>query len=32
MMNDNSYGLAAGIFTENNGVALRFSKNVKAAG
>ena len=30
MMNDNSYGLAAGIFTENNGVALRLSKNVKA--
>ena len=30
MMNDNSYGLAAGIFTENNGVALRLSKNVMA--
>ena len=30
MMNDNSYGLAAGIFTENNGVALRLSKNVRA--
>ena len=30
MMNDNSYGLAAGIFTENNGVALRLSKNIRA--
>ncbi len=30
MMNDNSYGLAAGVFTENNGVALRLSKNVRA--
>ena len=30
MMNDNSYGLAAGIFTENNGVAMRVSKNVRA--
>ena len=30
MMNDNSYGLAAGIFTENNGTALRLSKNVRA--
>ena len=30
MMNDNTYGLAAGIFTENNGVALRLSKNVRA--
>jgi len=30
MMNDSSYGLAAGIFTENNGVALRLSKNVRA--
>ena len=30
MMNDNSYGLAAGIFSENNGVALRLSKNVRA--
>jgi aldehyde dehydrogenase (NAD+)/betaine-aldehyde dehydrogenase len=30
MMNDNSYGLAAGIFTENNGVAMRLSKNVRA--
>ena len=30
MMNDNSYGLAAGIFTENNGVALRLSRNVRA--
>ena len=29
MMNDNSYGLAAGVFTENNGVALRLSKNVR---
>ena len=30
MMNDNSYGLAAGIFTENNGIALRLSKNIRA--
>ena len=30
LMNDNPYGLAAGIFTENNGVALRLSKNVRA--
>jgi (Z)-2-((N-methylformamido)methylene)-5-hydroxybutyrolactone dehydrogenase len=30
LMNDNSYGLAAGIFTENNGVALRLSKNIRA--
>ena len=30
LMNDNSYGLAAGIFTENNGVAHRVSKAVKA--
>ncbi len=30
LMNDNSYGLAAGVFTENNGVALRVSKNVRA--
>ena len=30
MMNDNSYGLAAGIFTENNGIAMRLSKNVRA--
>ena len=30
MMNDNSYGLAAGIFTENNGIALRLSKSVRA--
>ena len=30
LMNDNSYGLAAGIFTENNGIALRLSKNVRA--
>ena len=29
-MNDNSYGLAAGVFTENNGVAHRVSKAVKA--
>jgi aldehyde dehydrogenase (NAD+)/betaine-aldehyde dehydrogenase len=29
-MNDNSYGLAAGVFTENNGVALRVSKAVRA--
>ena len=30
LMNDNSYGLAAGIFTENNGIALRVSKAVRA--
>ena len=30
LMNDNSFGLAAGIFTENNGVALRVSKAVRA--
>ena len=30
LMNDNSYGLAAGGFTENNGVALRVSKAVRA--
>ena len=30
LMNDNSYGLAAGIFTENNGIALRLSNNVRA--
>ena len=30
LMNDNSYGLAAGVFTENNGVAHRVSKAVKA--
>ena len=30
LMNDNSYGLAAGVFTENNGVALRVSKQVRA--
>ena len=30
LMNDNSFGLAAGIFTENNGVALRVSKAVQA--
>ena len=30
LMNDNSYGLAAGVFTENNGVAHRVSKEVKA--
>jgi len=30
LMNDNSYGLAAGVFTENNGVALRVSKAVRA--
>jgi len=29
-MNDNKYGLAAGIFTENNGVALRLSKALRA--
>tara|TARA_Y100000590_G_C15701671_1_gene1007034 strand:- start:303 stop:1775 length:1473 start_codon:yes stop_codon:yes gene_type:complete len=30
LMNDNSYGLAAGVFTENNGVALRVSKALRA--
>ena len=30
LMNDNTYGLAAGVFTENNGVALRVSKAVRA--
>ena len=30
LMNDNSYGLAAGIFTENNGIAMRVSKAVQA--
>ncbi|PPR46602.1 MAG: putative aldehyde dehydrogenase AldA [Alphaproteobacteria bacterium MarineAlpha5_Bin9] len=30
LMNDNTYGLAAGIFTENNGVALRVSKAVRS--
>ena len=30
LMNDNSYGLAAGVFTENNGAALRVSKAVRA--
>ena len=30
LMNDNSYGLAAGIFTENNGIAHRVSKEVRA--
>ena len=30
LMNDNQYGLAAGIFTENNGIALRLSKAVRA--
>ncbi|MDP6784503.1 MAG: aldehyde dehydrogenase [Alphaproteobacteria bacterium] len=30
LMNDNSYGLAAGVFTENNGIALRVSKAVRA--
>ena len=30
LMNDNAYGLAAGVFTENNGVALRVSKQVRA--
>ena len=30
LMNDNSYGLAAGVFSENNGVALRVSKAVRA--
>ena len=30
LMNDNSFGLAAGIFTENNGVAMRVSKAVQA--
>ena len=30
LMNDNPYGLAAGVFTENNGVALRVSKALRA--
>jgi len=30
LMNDNIYGLAAGIFTENNGIAMRVSKAVQA--
>ena len=30
LMNDNSYGLAAGVFSENNGTALRVSKAVRA--
>ena len=30
LMNDNKYGLAAGIFTENNGIAMRVSKAVQA--
>ena len=30
LMNDNSFGLAAGIFTENNGIALRVSKAVRS--
>ena len=30
LMNDNSFGLAAGIFTENNGIAMRVSKAAQA--
>ena len=30
LMNDNSFGLASGVFTENNGKALRVSKAVRA--
>ena len=30
LMNDNTFGLAAGIFTENNGIAMRVSKAVQA--
>ena len=30
LMNDNPYGLAAGVFSENNGTALRVSKSVRA--
>ena len=30
LMNDNKFGLAAGIFTENNGIAMRVSKAVRA--
>ena len=30
LMNDNSYALAAGVFSENNGTALRVSKAVRA--
>ena len=29
-MNDNQDGLAAGVFTENNGIALRVAKAVRA--
>ncbi len=30
MMNDNAFGLASGIFTENNGIAMRLSQNLRA--
>ena len=30
MNDDNKFGLAAGIFTENNGIAMRVSKAVRA--
>ena len=30
LMNDNSYGLAAGVFSENNGTALRVSRSIRA--
>ena len=30
LMNDNAYGLSSGIFTENNGIAMRVSKAVRA--
>ena len=30
LMNDNSFGLASGVFSENNGTALRVSKAVRA--
>ena len=30
LMNDNTFGLAAGVFTENNGIAMRVSKAVQA--
>ncbi|PPR42510.1 MAG: putative aldehyde dehydrogenase AldA [Alphaproteobacteria bacterium MarineAlpha5_Bin11] len=30
LMNDNSFGLAAGVFSENNGTVMRVSKSVRA--
>ena len=29
LMNDNAYGLSSGIFTENNGIAMRVSKQLE---